>query len=97
MRAFSMCAVLTVATLTAGAATAQAHDVYVCRGYHRYYYRPEIVIRPAPIVIAPAPLVVVPAPPAPLVVGPTVIAPVYGPAPVYIAPRPVFSIRLGIR
>ena len=93
MRAFLMCAVLTVTTLTASAATLQAQEVYVGRGYHRYYYGPGIVFRPAPIVVAPAPVVVAP----PVVVGPTLVAPVYGPAPVYIAPRPLFSIRLGIR
>ena len=86
MRAFLMCAALTVAALTVGATSAQAHE-----WHHGYYYGrpPVVVLRTAPIVIAPAPVVAYPAP---------VIAPAYQPAPVIVQPvvRPIVSLRFGI-
>ena len=98
MRAFLMSAVLIVAALTVGATSVQAHDYVVHSPYrHYYHYRPEIVIRPAPVLIAPATVLVAPQPV--VVAQPTVIVPTYQPAPYFVGPviRPAFSIRIGIR
>jgi hypothetical protein len=96
MRAFLMSAVLIVAALTVGATSVQAYD-YVVIGPYRHHYRPEIVIRPAPVLIAPAPVLVTPQ--SVVVAQPTVIVPAYQPAPYIVGPviRPAFSIRIGIR
>ena len=84
MRAFLMCAVLTVAGLTVGATAADAHDWH----HGHYHGRPAVVVlRPAPVVVYEAPVVV--AQPA--------FVPACQPAPVIVTPalRPLISLRVG--
>ncbi len=52
---------------------------------------PTVVVASAPVYVTPAPVIV--ARPAPVVI----VGPTYRPAPIYVAPRPAFSIRIGIR
>ena len=87
MRAFFLCAALTVAALTISTDSLQASEWY--RGHYYYAPRPVVVIRPAPIVVAPAPVIVAP--------GPAVVTPVYAPGPVVVQPvfRPLISLRFG--
>jgi hypothetical protein len=91
MRAFLMCAMLTVAGLAVGTPTVSAQEIV----YHgRYYYapRPVVVVRPSPIVVGSAPVIVAPQPPPVVATPPAVVAP----APVVVQPvfRPLISIRL---
>lgn len=61
---------------------------------HHHYYRPAVVVAPAPIVVAPRPVVVAPAPvvvaPAPACAAPAAVPAYYAPArrvvPVYAPP-----------
>ena len=89
MRAFLMCAVLTVAAMSVGTTSLEAHEYY----HGRYYYgpRPLIVVRPGPIVVGSAPVIVAPTP------APVVVTPAYAPGPVIVRPffRPLISIRFG--
>ncbi len=87
MRAFFLCAALTVAALTISTTSLQAGEWY--RGHYYYAPRPVVVVRPAPIVVAPAPVLVAPAPVA--------VAPVYPSGPVVVQPvfRPLISLRFG--
>jgi hypothetical protein len=93
MRAFLMCAVLTVVGLAIATPTVSAQEI-IYRG--RYYHgpRPVVVVRPGPIVVGSAPVVVAPVPTPIVATPPAVVAPV--PAPVVVQPvfRPLISIRL---
>jgi hypothetical protein len=95
MRAFLMCAVLTVAALTVGTTSLQAQEYY----HGRYYYvpRPVVVVRSAPIVVGSAPVIATPAPAPLIVTQPAVVAPAYAPGPVIVQPvfRPFISLRFG--
>jgi hypothetical protein len=86
MRAFFLCAALTVAALTISTDSLQAGEWH--RGYYYYGPRPVVVVRPAPIVVAPAPVAIAPAP--------VVVTPGYGPA-VIVRPafHPLISLRIG--
>ncbi len=65
------------ATAQAGVRIAVGVDWPYYRPYHPYYYRPAVVVAPAPVVVAP--------PPAPVYVVPAQ-------TPVYVQPAPVYTV-----